>query len=135
MDASAMADIVRELANIAAGAFKRVADTEGWAMTMGLPTEPPPAERAARPPGMSREFWCRVAGTSAEVHCRLFVTPKVLEHLPPAELTEGMVLAQDVLSDQGTLLFPSGTRLSETTILRLHQLLPATSVIEIARAA
>jgi CheY-like chemotaxis protein len=134
MPDAALADVVRELTNTAAGAFKRVAETEGIAMTMGLPTERSTRE-LARPLGACRDVWMRVVGTDAEIHCRLVVGPRSLERLSPASLVEGMVLTHDLLSDQGTLLLPSGTRLSETAIVRLTQLLPPTSVIEIARVA
>jgi CheY-like chemotaxis protein len=135
MPTDAIRDVLREFANTAAGAFKRAAETEGVVLTTGIPTDVSPSLVQARTGPLVREFALRTTDGPIELHCRLSIKSRSIERLPPHKLAEGMVVARDLMSDNGALLVPSGTRLTEATVHRLSQLLRATTVVEIARAA
>jgi hypothetical protein len=50
------------------------------------------------------------------------VKPRNPAHLPASHLREGMVLAENLLNDQGGLILPLGTRLTATAVDRLQKL-------------
>lgn len=135
MGLDAMRDVVRELANTGGGAFKRAAEAEGVLLTTGLPQDLPAAQRATRTGAVVSDFVVDVPGSQARIAFRLLVRSRALERITPNKLAEGMVLAKDLLGENGALLVPSGTRLTEATCARLGRMLRPNAVVEIARAA
>jgi CheY-like chemotaxis protein len=131
---SAQRDIVREMANLAAGAIKRAALDEGAAFTIGLPFDTDFARRRETFIA-EQEFVLRGSGSATDVALRVTAITKGLTRVCVADLREGMVLARDLLNDVGNLLAPAGTRLTTSHITRLGRVLPAKAAIEVAEAA
>lgn len=131
---SAQRDIVREMANLAAGAIKRAALDEGAAFTIGLPFDTDFARRRETFIA-EQEFVLRGSGSATTVALRLTAISKGLTRVCVADLREGMVLARDLLNDVGNLLAPAGTRLTTSHITRLGRVLAAKAAIEVAEAA
>jgi DNA-binding response OmpR family regulator len=133
--AEAIGDMMRELTNTAGGAFKQAALQEQIALTTGLPTD---VDEATVP---SSSFFARqdLRATSADgaidLDLVIELRAKDLSRVHVASLAEGMVLATDLLSDQGVLLIPNGTRLTRALIARVAGLLSPKTVVEVADAA
>lgn len=124
-------DALRELANTAAGAFKRAALKENVVLTTGLPVSNPTFDCNFDHPSWS----LKVEGYPAT----LLVIAEVREHrnlrVPASKLTEGMVLAHDIRNEAGILLVPAGSRLTTTSALKLSQVLGPRFFLEVAPAS
>jgi DNA-binding response OmpR family regulator len=116
-------DIMRELANLAGGAFKRSAFVERSTVGTGIPidNDRTPFGPHARYWEVATEDGC-VFGLIADVRVR----PN--RRVPARRLAEGMVVVKDVVNGAGVLLLPSGTRLTSTTAERLSRLLDQTLI-------
>lgn len=131
----AILDVVRELANTAAGTFKLVALDEGITLTTGLPKSftgsPPVSESTVQ----NQTF--NLVGS--ELPVRIGVSIGVSTVKPSAStvgtLTEGMVLARDLLSETGALLLPVGTRLTTNQIARVGRVLAPDTTVEVVLSA
>jgi len=116
-------DIMRELANVVGGAFKRAALVERATVSMGIPVDNDPT-----PCGPNARYWeietedGGVIGLIADARTRLN------RRVPARRLAEGMVVVKDVMNGSGVLLLPSGTRLTSTTAERLSYLLDQTLI-------
>lgn len=130
----ALGDVMREIANSAAGALRRAAELEGVTLTMGVSTDVPAEERADQQGTPERGFRVAFEDRNLELEVRLFVRPRGTQRLHPARLNEGMVLARDLVADTGTLLLPCGTRLSVAAIARLQEILAPTMVVDVTRS-
>ncbi len=121
--AAAIQDVVRELANTVAGAFKEAAMMEGVTLTTGLPkTFGGPLKRRL-PPVASRSVLLAVEGLALRIAASVDVYENRPVRSTVAALREGMVLATDLLSEAGALLVPAGTRLTVSQIDRLGRVL------------
>lgn len=132
VDAAAIRDMIGEIVNVAAGAFKRDAAAEGRSFTTGIPEEASP-ESFRRPNATARRQWL-VASEGTPICLRFEVELRVREtkHLPIAELEEGMVMAKDLRDEGGTLVVGGGTRLTETTLATMREALGSIPLVEIA---
>jgi len=116
-------DILRELANLAGGAFKRSALIERSAVSTGIPID-----NGWTQLGPNARYWevrtedGSVFGLIADARTR------ANRRVPARRLAEGMVVVKDVLNGAGVLLLPSGTRLTSTTAERLSRLLDQTLI-------
>jgi DNA-binding response OmpR family regulator len=127
-----LADVVRELANVAGGAFVSSADAEGVALTIGLPVILD-APSAGQLTGTVQEFVLGVVDSPVELSICLAVQSRELRNLTAKQLREGMVVARDIVGNGGGVLLTAGTRLTESSVTRLAEiLLPKTTVIVLA---
>ena len=116
-------DMLRELANLAGGAFKRSALVERSAVSTGIPIDNGWAQL-----GPNARYWevrtedGSVFGLVADARTR------ANRRVPARRLAEGMVVVKDILNGAGVLLLPSGTRLTSTTAERLSRLLDQTLI-------
>jgi CheY-like chemotaxis protein len=128
----AIEDVLRELANMAGGAFKRSAQQENLTVTTGLPytlsTIDLTAERgssrcwsAALPGG-----W--MLGLTAEIRAL------GRHRVAAGDLKEGMVLAADVTNAVGALFARSGTRLTLSAANRIAQIIGPGAPIDVMGA-
>ena len=135
VDAEALSDMLREIANVSAGAFKRMAAVEGRAFTTGVPKAyGAHAFHAAK--ARARRQWLAIC-ESPRVSLRFEVQLRTREtrHLSPKALMEGMVLTTDLLSDAGVLLIRGGTRITESHVVVLQRSLGERRLVEVAEAA
>ncbi len=129
---AAMNDVLRELANTAAGAVKRAALPENVTLTTGIPF----SDHTSRESGEGIRCWCvTCARTNAELAIVGEIRGRENQRIPASSLREGMVLAHDLRSESGALLVTAGSRLTSTTATRLAQMLGPRFVIEVAYAA
>jgi hypothetical protein len=123
-------DMMCELTNVAAGAFKRTALLDGRVFTTGLPTiaavDPSPAT--------ARKQWI---GTAAGITIRFELALRLRQPkwIRVASLCEGMVVATDLRDSLGALLMPSGTRICDSHLVGLRRQLGMEHSIEIMEAA
>jgi CheY-like chemotaxis protein len=120
-------DVMREMANVAGGALKRAALIEGPVLTTGIPVDGrslPVRESGAR-------CWTMPLDGGASVAVIGEIRRRANRRIPARRLCEGMVVVADVRNQVGTLLVPSGTRLTLTTAERLSNLLDS-ALIEIS---
>lgn len=134
-DAVAIRDMVREIANVAGGALKRLAVAENKSLTTHVPTETDRDTFRHECP-LARRHWIAVCegGPLAlrfEMELRLR-EPKLVRI---ASLREGMVVATDLRNPKGALLMKSGTRITESHLGGLARCLGADSCIEVLEAA
>lgn len=115
-------DMLRELANLVGGAFKRAALGERVSVSTGIPID---SDRT--PYGPNARSWEIVAEGGA-IGLIADVRAKANRKVPARRLAEGMVVVQDVVNGAGVLLLPSGTRLTSTTAERLSRLLDQTLI-------
>lgn len=135
VDVSAIKDMMREIANVAAGAFKRVAAAEGRTFTTGLPNEATPTSfRKAN--AKARRQWL-VACDDSPVCLRFEVELRIREtkRLPVSGLREGMVVAADLLNEAGALLMRGGTRITESHLTGMKRALGERVLVEVAEVA
>lgn len=127
----ALEDVLREMANLAGGAFKRAALQENVSVTTGLPKTLGAAHRQSA----LALSWCiplpkgGIVGIVVDV--KVLATRRILAR----ELREGMVLANDITNESGALFTPSGTCLTSTAIGRIVQLIGERASVEIAASA
>lgn len=128
-------DMIREIANVAAGAFKRMAASEGYVFTTGLPNEmEAEAFRSASP--VARKQWVgTVEGSPMKLSFEVELRIREPLRVRPSALKEGMVVAVDVRSPNGCLLVRAGTRITESHLDGLCNVLGRESSIEIVEAA
>lgn len=123
----ALDDVMREMANLAGGALKRAARAEGPVLSTGIPVD-----RRSLP---RRESGARCWTIPIDADTQLAVIGEVRHRanrrIPARGLIEGMVVVADVHNGLGTLLLPSGTRLTVTTAERLSALLD-TALVEVS---
>jgi CheY-like chemotaxis protein len=126
-DPTALADILREVANTAAGAFKRAALVDGVSFTIGLPVNRPPFEVGA-PRSLA---WAAKSDDGFGI--RFLVTPfhRGPQRLYARELAEGQVLVHDVKCPAGVVLMAAGTALSQRTIERLQILVRPDRLLDV----
>lgn len=131
----AIHDVVRELANTAAGTFKLAALDEGITLTTGLPKSfngSPPVSEAT----VQNQTFMLVGN---EIPVRVGISIGISTTKPTAStvgtLAEGMVLARDLLSETGALLLPVGTRLTTNQIARVGRVLAPDTTVEVVLAA
>jgi DNA-binding response OmpR family regulator len=118
-------DIMRELANVAGGAFKRAALLERAAFATGIPID-----SDLTPCGPDARYWEIETEDGATLGLVADVRRRPNRRVQARRLIEGMVVVEDVCNGSGVLLLPSGTRLTATTAERLSRLLDRT-VIEV----
>lgn len=121
------ADSLRELANTAAGAFKRAALPEGPSFTLGLPVSRPPF---GPPRPGERRF--SLVGTDFRIELAVARTELRQRHICAIDLREGMVLAQDLRNASGLLMLAAGTSLTDRTVGRVVDLVGATGLVQVA---
>jgi CheY-like chemotaxis protein len=128
-------DMMREMANIAAGCFKRTSAAEGRMLTTGLPLNGSPMS-FLNESAKARKEWTATCGTTGAV-LRFEVQYLTAESkaLPVKSLKEGMVLAHDLLNKSGALLMRSGTRLTESKIAQLPRALGDGALVAVMSAA
>jgi len=123
---AALSDALRELASTAGGAVKRVAMAENVTLTTGLPVNATSVRSSGE----------RVAAFMLPFEDgRATVAGHVLRAHPAVrapELSEGMVVVNDVRSESGALLVTAGSRLTRTTAERLARMLGPKVLIEVA---
>jgi DNA-binding response OmpR family regulator len=135
VDPAAIADMMRELANVAAGAFKRMAATEGRVLTTGLPAESS-AEMVRESASLARKQWvATVEGSPIVIRFELQLRVREPKRVRVAGLREGMVLANDLRNPLGALLMPSGTRICESHVAGIRRQLGEEHSIEVMEAA
>jgi DNA-binding response OmpR family regulator len=122
---AAIGDALRELANTAAGAFKRAALADGANVAISIPSN-----RDLLSAGEGRRFMLR-GDNRVSIACagiaRLISPKRVLVK----QLEEGMVVIRDVRTPAGALLLPAGTCLTATTARRLADVLEHSWSIEV----
>ncbi len=129
---SATDDILRELANAAGGAVKRMGLVEGITLTTGLPENVhAPALESDR-----ARFW---VAAMKESGVRIAIVGEIQSHankkIAASELREGMVVARDLCNEGGILLVAAGTRLTATTADRITRFLGKRVVVEVVASA
>jgi hypothetical protein len=129
---AALDDIMREMANTAGGAVKRVALSEDISLTTGLPAD----DSAVPTAGETTRCW---VASLAEPKLCIGIVGEVRrrenQRVAASALREGMVVAADLWSESGALVVRAGTRLSATTAQRLATILGQRFVVEVACAA
>ncbi len=125
-------DMLRELANTAAGAAKRAALIENIALSTGLPMDDCGCRLSE---ATSRRWVMMPAHGMLRIGLVAEVGKRRSQPVPAAHLREGMVVASDLRSGAGVLLAAAGTRLTQTSASKLAAILGAKVVVEIARAA
>ncbi|HEY3595843.1 MAG TPA: hypothetical protein VGL13_18290, partial [Polyangiaceae bacterium] len=128
----ALEDIVREMANIAGGAVKRMAMNEDVTLTTGLPAS---EVVVPREDDTMRCWLARLAEPQICIGIIGEVRRRENQRLEASSLREGMVVASDLFSDSGALVVRAGTRLSATTAQRVAAILGQRFVVEVACAA
>lgn len=129
----AMHDMLRELANTAAGAVKRAALFEQVTVTTGLPVNATvwPTEATA-----GATLWtASLHGYDARLAFVGEVIARANQSVAANDLREGMVLAHDLRSPSGALVLPAGTRLTVSAIERVVGLFGKRFKVDVACAA
>jgi CheY-like chemotaxis protein len=135
INADAVNDMMREIANVAAGAFKRMAAVEGRTFTTGVPTDTTP-DLFRSPSPKARRQWI-VASDELRISLGVEVELRVREtkKLPVMSLREGMVVSSDLLNESGALLMRAGTRITESHLAGMKRALGERVLIAVAEAA
>lgn len=128
-------DMLRELANMAAGALKRAAEEEGRVLTMGLPEDRPPGTFVFDRAKVARGFTAACGDTGATLRFLAQYIAVENRHVPVNLLRAGMVLAQDILNPAGALLVRGGTRVNEAHMNQLPRSLGETALVAVMAAA
>jgi chemotaxis protein CheY-P-specific phosphatase CheC len=130
-----LADIVREMANVAGGAMVTAADAEGVALAIGVPTTGDPVRDWSEASGTVQEFALGVTGTAIEFSIRISAHSRELLELTSADLLPGMVVARTVATHDGVELATAGLRLTEATVETIAELLPPTTKVVVLAAS
>jgi CheY-like chemotaxis protein len=126
-------DMLRELANTAGGAVKRVALLEQVAVTVGLPVS---ETRVTAQTGEHARCWvATLRGSDARIALVGEIITRKNRRVSAAALEEGMVLAHDLRNQSGALVLAAGTRLTSTAAERVASLFGDRFVVEVACAA
>ena len=125
----AAADALREIANTAGGALKRVAMAANIELTIGLPINKSIAanDQAAG----EHRAWMLESTNGMQLACTATAMASVPKVIGARDLKEGMVLARDVRNPNGVLIAPAGTNLTTTTVEQLARLLGAHATVEV----
>jgi hypothetical protein len=117
-DDATLNDLIAEVANVASGAIKSAFVPDGFRFTLGI------ADRGAQ--GKGHFALAQLVGLrsgSATLSLALGISPRNAVVVSALMLREGMVLAENLLNDNGALMLPLGTRLSATAVNRLQNVL------------
>lgn len=113
---------VGELSNIVAGRMKTHFMAEGYTFSLAIYGEADEAKQGAYEAlSVASSAVTLVAGERAALSARFFVRPSGAVEISGAELYEGIVLAEDLVTDRGALLLPAGTRLTTSAIKRVRE--------------
>lgn len=133
-EAAVQIDACKEILNTLGGAFKRSALPE-YDFTTGIPemtsleTVRQSAKGARFKKAWSIGWGKHLIGLQATVVC------DDVQLLSLQNVTEGMVLADDVRNPMGVLIAPRGMHLTASTIRRLHGVLGATAPLRVSNVA
>jgi len=127
-------DLLREIANTAAGAMKRVAPQDE-ALTTGLPETIAMVDTFSSFNSAPQRFSLRVKGHPIEHSFAVEAICRAKHRVSACDLKEGMVLVRDLRNDAGLLLVPSGTRLTSSAAERVSRLLGRDHLVEVSAAA
>lgn len=122
-------DMVRELANIAAGAVKLAAVDDSVDFTMGLPVG---ARGGGRSLTDERFWWLQHGAPDARIGVIATVRHRANEHVSASQLREGMIVVNDVEDRDGFAVIPGGTRLTSTGADRVPELVGEDALIKVA---
>ena len=121
-------DCLREIANTVGGAFKRTANTEGVAVTLGLPSNCPGGQVLD-----AERVWL-AESEDFQVVLGMSLGAKEALKVRASELQPGMVLKHDVRNANGVTLVRAGTALTERTAERLMNFYGQTAIFEVLEA-
>ena len=125
--------MLRELANVAGGAFVSAVESDGILVTLGLPTSGAPDRGWGTATGTAQEFVLGVSGVAFELSIRIVMESRELRTLAPRDLRHGMVVARNICNGEGGVILRAGTRLSEASVSRLSTILrPGATVLVLA---
>jgi CheY-like chemotaxis protein len=127
-------DLLREIANTAAGAMKRVAPQDE-ALTTGLPETIAMVDTYESFTSAPQRFALRIKGQPIELAFAVEAICRGKHRVSAGDLKEGMVLVRDLRNDAGLLLVPSGTRLTSSAAERVSRLLGRDHLVEVSAAA
>jgi hypothetical protein len=130
-DDETLRDLVRELANLIAGAFKGAAAKQSVDLTMGLPIIRDAAERGEPLVLASKSFVLVDGRGTISIGVCVDVLRSQREAVRVDALVEGMELAHAVVDRRGTVVVPSG-RLSELRIDRMRQAFAPDLLVEVS---
>jgi CheY-like chemotaxis protein len=133
-DKAVLEDLLREVANTAAGAMKRAAPPDE-ALTTGLPETVALVDTFASFTTAPHRFALRIKGQPIELSFAVEAICRGKHRVPASDLKEGMVLVRDLRNDAGLLLVPSGTRLTVSAAERVSRLLGRDHLVEVSAAA
>lgn len=128
-----LADMVREMANVAGGALVGAADGEGVALTMGVPSDGDPERDWSEAIGTVQQFSLGISGTPLEFSIRLSTQSRELSMLCSGDLRPGMIVARKILAGDGSELLAAGASLTDSCIHTLAEtLLPSAKITVLA---
>ncbi len=128
-------DMLREIANVAAGCFKRLSGVEGRILTTGLPLNGAPSTFSCAAARARKEWTAGCGDTGATLRFELQYMSIENKHVPVHALREGMVLAHDLVNPSGALLMRGGTRLTENHLNQIPRVLADGALVAIMAAA
>jgi hypothetical protein len=128
-DPAMVDDMLLEMANTAAGAFKAIILEQGHAFTLGLPLL---ETSFVEPTGASTRWVATFANTGVHVGILGELRSRENQLISSAMLEEGMVVARDLLHDDGFVLVAAGTRLTLTGAARIAHLFGEQFMVEVA---
>ncbi len=131
-DSESLDDVLREMANTAGGAIRRVGLEDNVSLTSGLPVNETTFSTAN---DLTHCWVATVRGTTMRIGLVGEILKKKNQRVPATRLKEGMVLAHDLKTAAGALLVPGGTRLTSTSAERVGRLLGERCLVEVACAA
>jgi CheY-like chemotaxis protein len=129
-DRTVLAELMREMANLAGGAAKRCLLKDGVAFAMGLPLDLDPAAAVV---DTNLLFACDLVSASGRVRCLLTRTRVERVHVLVPALREGHVVVREVRGPNGMLLAPAGAALTKGAVAMILKMLPHAAKIEIAK--
>jgi CheY-like chemotaxis protein len=120
--------MLAEVANVLVGVAKTAFHPEDYNFTIGLPgsSSAEDLNLALGKAAATITFRLRIA--EATIYASVAVRAKGPADKPVTELCEGHILAEDVRLTNGALLLPAGTRLTESAVNRLRDVLEGKSV-------
>ncbi len=118
-DDAVIADLVGELANIAAGAIKSAMAPAKVKLVLRIPKRESAASIASAARGFSERQSCRMVIGGGGLRLWAGVRWRGTRQVKMCNLLENMVLAEDIRSALGALVIAGGTRLTSTMAERL----------------
>ena len=133
-DAASAADLLKEIVNNTGGAFMRGASLEEVDLTSGLPEQiaPRDADRVLGAAAQTVSCWISQPASGARLRVRMGVRIRKNRLVRVLALREGMVLARDLQTPQGTVLLTSGTRITSSSSDRVRKILAVDCLVEVA---